>query len=158
MKMKLQFSIEPDKVSDVLAALARVGVFNVIVRTEGEPERSTDFGKLAQNVLEQQKSGLPSVSVMYDRDTQRGPDRKKREYVGGQQDKGIKGYDLCLQIFQTLPPETVLTFQQVNEEFTKHNFANGAPSTYLSALVREKKLVRPTMARYYMPDPKKRGE
>lgn len=153
MKMKLHFTIEPDKVSAVLAALSRVGVVNVVVRTEGEPETMSDtnFGKLAQSVLEQQQAPLSRESMMYSRDIQRGPDRKERHYVGGKQDKGIKGYDLCLQIFETLPPETVLSFEQVNEEFMKHEFANGTPSTYLSALVREGKLIRPTMGKYYMP-------
>lgn len=160
MKMKVQFSIEPDKVSTVLAALARVGVVNVAVRTEGEVEAErSNFDKLVHSVLEQQKgTTLPTESVLFPRDGERGPDTKRRQYAHGKQDKGIKGYDLCLQIFETLAPETVLSFEQVNEEFMKHEFANGTPSTYLSALVKEGKLIRPAMGRYYMPDPSKRSK
>lgn len=124
-----------------------------------EPPKQEPIGEMWDKIKEAAVAKdfpLATESKFFPRNFDRtGEAHNKHEFGGGKKLKEVDGTTLCLDIFRTLPYKTLLTTQEVEAEFAKFDFKKGSASTYLSALVRDGKLIRPEMGKYYMPDPQR---
>jgi hypothetical protein len=159
MKMQIRFSVDPDKVSGVIAHLAKIGVTAVAVSVKTD-EVPTWAVKPSDVVgYQDEQMGVSADQTRFDRlvretltprkprEAQRGPDKGKRTFEGGVKDKGITGPELILQMFKT-SSDPVIHRQEFEQEFVKHGFKANSCSAPLSNLIKAGTLTRVSDGRY----------
>ena len=147
---RLIFNVPEEDLGHVLAHLAKIGITNVNVRAVAEPQPAPEPEPQPTPPLT-----LPTDSITYPTMGSR-PKRapyKRPDFAGGVRYKGISGEDLVMQIFDTLPDGTVLRYEQLADEFAKHNFNRHSCSSYLTKAVRQGKIIRLSYGAYYKPAP-----
>jgi hypothetical protein len=92
---------------------------------------------------------LPFGATNFGGPTKHGPNKKPYEFANGEQNKGIKGEDLVLQVLSSA--QRVFSTVEIKDEFQRHGFHRASATTPLSNLLRDEKIKRVALGRYCMP-------